>query len=97
MLAWPANSEMVMCDCKTKYEEEIVKSAKEQLPDSTDHTAELQGYVLGIQKGTNDIVQRQAMQVVIKYTAHRKGVSRPKKLVQIVMASFCMFCGASLK
>ena len=86
-----------MCDCKKKYEAEIVKSAKEQLPNSTDHSAELQGYVMGIRTGTNDIVERQAMQVVIKYTAHRKGVSRPKKLVQNVMASFCMFCGASLK
>lgn len=85
-----------MCDCKKQYEAMIAQSAKEQLGDSTDHKAELQGYVMGIHTGTNDIVERQAMKVVITYTAHRKGVARPKKLVQNVLASFCMFCGTPI-
>lgn len=82
-----------MCNCKTELEAKLLERAKEQLPDSKNHSVEITGYVFAM--GPNEITLRQALPVIIKHTVTVKktGEQKEKKIVSNVLARFCMFCG----
>lgn len=82
-----------MCDCKTELEVKLLERVKEALPDSTNHSVEIEGYVFGI--SGNSMFSCQAMTVAIKHTVTVKktGLQKQKTEKQKMMASYCMFCG----
>lgn len=82
-----------MCNCRQELEAKLLELAKEQLPESTGHSVEIEGYVFGL-KG-NTIFSCQALTVAIKHTVTSKktGFQKQKVEKQKMVARYCMFCG----
>jgi len=85
-----------MCNCKQDLEAKLLERAKEQYPDSTDHSVEIQGYAFAFMGNT--LISRQTLPLAIEHTVivKKTGLTKRKTEKQKMLASYCMFCGEKL-
>lgn len=83
------------CNCKQDIEQKLLARVAEQEPQASDIKAEIGGYVFLI--GAK-VAQKPALPVDVTYQAPKaKGGLKTVKQKLSLTASFCPFCGISLK
>ena len=82
------------CDCKTNLTEKLLTRAKEQLPESKNHSVEMTGYAF-VFTDTGSMDLKGCMTVEIKHTVTVKktGLDRVKKDKTNLIFTYCPFCG----
>lgn len=86
------------CECKSNITARLLARAKENLPESKDHSVEIQGYAF-VFTNDNSLDLRGSAIVEIQHTAkHRKtGADVAKKVKEKLLFTYCPFCGTRYK
>lgn len=85
-----------MCECKSNLEERLLKRVSERFPDATDIKLQLDGY--SFLMGEGKVTMKPTMPIVGEYKQPtKKGGQRVRKIKEQMIASYCPFCGESLK
>jgi len=84
-----------MCDCRTKIEEKLLDRFKKKEPSAQDVKIEINGYALIF---GDTLSSKPFLPIGGTYKLPNKnGELKTKKIKDCLIASFCPFCGVSLR
>jgi len=84
-----------MCNCRTEITEELIDRFKKNAPTAQDISIEINGYALIF---GDTLSSKPFLPIEGTYKLPNKnGELKAKKLKDYLVASFCPFCGVSLK
>lgn len=83
-----------MCNCRKELTAKLLENAKNQLPNSTGHSVEIEGFAFAITPKLG-VIGRGYMPVTVTHTVKNKRTGIEKRKVEKVrlLASYCPFCG----
>lgn len=86
-----------MCNCRTDIEAKLLERYREQFPEARNHAIGLDGYVFGVTESL-DMFMRPSLQYRGS-AIHplKKGGEKQKKITGNMVASYCPFCGETLR
>lgn len=85
------------CECKKRVEGLLLERLKEHKPKWLQPAVELSGYELSFTKTLDLIMTMGTTFVATGIETLKNGDSKPRKLKQHIVFSFCPFCGLSAR
>lgn len=86
----------MICECKENIEAKLLERFKEQSPEATEHSLELQGYGIYMTADRLECKPYMPIEAQALYPL-KKGGTKLKKTKQNMVFNYCPFCGLKYK